>query len=110
MFAIPPALAVGGAADYSSFICIQPETVDRVRIKQGLYFHGGDWSQEAIDHAAKLFEETMAEDKDMLVDLRRGLHAASYATGPLAPADYEGPIWDFIQYLARRLQPALEGG
>ena len=51
----------------------------------------------------------MAEDKDMLIGLQRGLNAASYATGPLAPADYEGPIWDFIQYLARRLQPALEG-
>ena len=29
MFAVPPGLAVGGAADYSSFISIQPETVDR---------------------------------------------------------------------------------
>ena len=110
MFAVPPGLAVGGAADYSSFLCIQPEGVDRVRVKQGLYFHGDDWPQDAIDRAVDLFERTMAEDKEILVGLRRGLKAASYATGPLAPADYEGPIWDFIQYLARRLQPALNGG
>ena len=33
-------LAVGCASDYSSFICIQPESVDRVRVKQGLIFFG----------------------------------------------------------------------
>ncbi|MEM7226545.1 MAG: aromatic ring-hydroxylating dioxygenase subunit alpha [Pseudomonadota bacterium] len=107
MFAVPPALTVGGAADYSSFLCIQPETPDRVRVKQGLFFHGDHWTQDQIDHAVELFENTMAEDKDMLVDLKRGLHASRYASGPMAPADYEGPIWDFIQYLGRRLAPVL---
>ena len=91
MFAVPPALAVGGAADYSSFLCIQPETPDRVRVKQGLFFHGDHWTQDKIDHAVELFERTMAEDKEMLVDLKRGLHASRYASGPMAPADYEGP-------------------
>ncbi len=109
MFAVPPGLAVGGGADYSSFICIQPETVDRVRVKQGLYFHGDDWTQADIDRAVALFEDTMTEDKDMLVGLMRGLRAQGYASGPLAPADYEGPIWDFIQYLGRMLLPPLEG-
>lgn len=107
MFAVPPGLAVGAAADYSSFLCIQPDGVERVRLKQGLYFHGDDWTQEAIDRAVTLFEETMAEDKEILVGLMRGLKASRYETGPLAPADYEGPIWDFFQFLARRLLPAL---
>ena len=107
MFAIPPALTVGGAADYSSFLCIQPETPDRVKVKQGLFFHGDHWKQSEVDYAVELFERTMAEDKDMLINLKRGLHASRYATGPMAPADYEGPIWDFIQYLGRRLGPAL---
>jgi len=107
MFAVPPGLAVGGAADYSSFISIQPETPDKVRVKQGLFFHGDHWTQDTIDYAVELFERTMAEDKDMLVDLKRGLYASRYASGPLAPADYEGPIWDFIQYLGRRLGPVL---
>lgn len=109
MFAVPPGLAVGGAADYSSFISIQPEAVDRVRVKQGLFFHGDHWSQAQVDKAVLLFEETMAEDKQILVGLQRGLGAAGYAPGPLAPADYEGTIWDFIQYLARRLLPVLPG-
>jgi phenylpropionate dioxygenase-like ring-hydroxylating dioxygenase large terminal subunit len=107
MFAVPPGLTVGGAADYSSYLCIQPETPDRVRVKQGLFFHGDHWTEAQIDHAVKLFKDTMAEDKVILTGLTRGLRSSTYESSRLAPADYEGPIWDFIQYLARRLTPNL---
>ena len=107
MYAIPPALVVGGASDYSSFISLQPESAGRVRAKMGLIFYGDDWPQGAIDQAVELFQKTMAEDKEVLAALKRGLDSRHYAEGPLAPADYEGPIWDFYQYLARRLIPAL---
>ena len=53
MFAIPPGLVSGCGGDYSSFICMQPETVDRVRAKMGLIFYGDGWPQEAVDHAVE---------------------------------------------------------
>ena len=107
MFAVPPALAVGCAGDYSSFICIQPEAADRVRVKLGLIFFGPDWPQSRVDWAVDLFQKTMAEDKTILVDLARGLKSRHYRNGPLAPANFEGPILDFYRYMNRRLGPAL---
>jgi phenylpropionate dioxygenase-like ring-hydroxylating dioxygenase large terminal subunit len=108
MFAVPPGFAVGCSADQSSFISIQPEAIDRVRVKTGLMFYGEDWPQSLVDWNIEFFERTMAEDKTALVDLFRGMRSRHYRSGPLAPADYEGPIWDFYRYMRRTLGPALE--
>jgi phenylpropionate dioxygenase-like ring-hydroxylating dioxygenase large terminal subunit len=107
MLAVPPGLAVGCASDYSSFICIQPESVDRVRVKLGLIFFGPDWPQETVDWAVDLFQKTMAEDKTVLVSLAKGLRSRHYLPGPLGPADCEGPIWDFYGYINRRMGSAV---
>ncbi len=107
MFAVPPGFAVGCAADYSSFMCIQPESVSRVRMKLGLIFYGENWPKEAVDAAVELYHKTMAEDKTILVNLARGLRSRHYDRGPLAPAALEGPIWDFYRYMNRMLGSAL---
>lgn len=107
MYALPPGLVVGCAGDYSSFLCIQPEAVDRVRVKMGLVFFGTDWPQDRIDWAVDLFQRTMAEDKAVLVQLMRGLNSGRHQSGPLAPADLEGPIWDFYKYLHRKIGAAM---
>lgn len=109
MFSVPPGLAVGAGSDYSSFLCIRPESIDRVRVKLGLIFFGDTWSMAQVDEAVALFRNTMAEDKTVLVELQRGLGSRFHAPGPLAPRDMEGPIWDFYQYLSRRLEPVLSG-
>jgi phenylpropionate dioxygenase-like ring-hydroxylating dioxygenase large terminal subunit len=107
MYAVPPGLVVGCAGDYSSFLCIQPDSVDRVRVKMGLIFFGADWPQERIDWAVDLFQRTMAEDKAVLIRLMQGLHSRYQQPGPLARADLEGPTWDFYKYLHRRLGDAM---
>jgi phenylpropionate dioxygenase-like ring-hydroxylating dioxygenase large terminal subunit len=107
MFAIPPGLVSGCGGDYSSFICVQPETPDRVRAKLGLIFYGDGWPQSAVDHAVAVFNETMAEDKDVLVGLMRGMASRHYEPGPLAPADFEGPVLDFYRYYSHRMSTAL---
>jgi phenylpropionate dioxygenase-like ring-hydroxylating dioxygenase large terminal subunit len=107
MFAIPPGLVSGCGGDYSSFICIQPESIDRVRAKMGLIFYGDSWSDNAVDAAVKLFKETMAEDKTVLVDLMRGMSSRHHQRGPLAPMDLEGPVLDFYRYYSRRLRGTL---
>ena len=103
MFAVPPNLLVGGASDYSSFLCIEPATTNSVRVKLGLFFHGTDWTEEAIERAVVLFQDTMEEDKLVLDQIHRGLRSAHYQPGPLAPAAFEGCVLDLHQYLARRL-------
>lgn len=108
MFAVPPGLVAGCASDYSSFICVQPESVDRVRLKLGLMFFGDRWTDDDIETAAKLFQETNAEDREVLIGITRGHASAHHAPGPLAPAAYEGTLHDFYRYLERRLAPALD--
>jgi phenylpropionate dioxygenase-like ring-hydroxylating dioxygenase large terminal subunit len=110
MFAVPPGLGVGCSADYSSFICIQPESIDRVRVKLGLIFFGPDWPQSTVDWAVELFHKTMAEDKAILVGLAQGLKSRHYRPGPLASKDFEGPILDFYRYMGRKLDPAARPG
>jgi len=110
MYAVPPGLVVGCAGDYSSFLCIQPDTVDRVRVKMGLVFFGADWPQERVDWAVDLFQRTMAEDKSILIRLMQGLSSRHHQAGPLARADLEGPTWDFYKYLHRRLGTAMKSG
>ncbi len=110
MYAVPPGLVVGCAGDYSSFLCIQPDAVDRVRVKMGLIFFGADWLQDKVDWAVDLFQRTMAEDKTVLVQLMRGLNSRYHRAGPLAPADLEGPTWDFYKYLHRKLGAAMTSG
>ena len=101
MFAVPPGLGVGCSSDYSSFICVQPETVETARVKIGLIFFGDGWPQNAVDNAIELFEKTMAEDKAILVGLNEGLKSRHYQSGSLAPRDFEGPIWDFYRFIAK---------
>lgn len=108
MYAVPPGLVVGCAGDYSSFLCIQPEAIDRVRVKMGLVFFGQDWPQDRVDWAVELFKRTMSEDKTVLRTLVQGLSSMHYRPGPLARADYEGPTLDFYRYLHRRMGGALE--
>ena len=45
----------------------------------------------------------MAEHKAQLLNLQRGLNARSFHLGPLGPPDIEDTVWDFHQYMARRL-------
>ena len=103
MLAIPPGLTIGIGSDYSSFLCIRPESPERVRVKMGLIFYGDHWKKKEIRHAVKLFQHTMAEDKKVLLAVQQGLGSRFHEPGPLAGPALEGTIWDFYQFLSRRM-------
>ncbi len=106
MFALPPGLAVGIGSDYCSFLSLRPLDSARVWVKMGLFFHGDGWAAADIDAAVDLFRHTMDEDKQVLLRLQQGLESRFHRPGPLAPPPLEGTIWDFYQYLSRRMAPA----
>ena len=106
MMAIPPGLVSGCSGDYSSFICVQPEAINRVRVKMGLIFYGPDWAQKGVDYAVDLFHQYMVEDKKVLTAMMRGPH---YDRGPLAQADFEGAAPDLARDYSRRMGGALLG-
>src|SRR5262249_47607267 len=106
MFAVPPGFAVGCASDYSSFICIQPEAVDRVRVKFGLIFFGRDWEHTAVETAVELFQRTMTEEMLVVPGPARALRPGYYQGGRLPPAGFGGPFLAFYRYMSRRPAPA----
>jgi hypothetical protein len=49
----------------------------------------------------------MAEDKEVLTAMMRGLRSAHYDRGPLAQPDFEGAAQDLARYYSRRMAGAL---
>lgn len=107
MIMIAPGSGIGLAADYSSFLCVQPEGVDKVRLKSGVMFWGDDWTPGSMERAVELFKATMAEDRSVLEPLMVGYRSAHHETGPLAPGGLEGPILELAHAVGRRLLPVL---
>src|SRR5262249_18872129 len=99
MFAVPPGLVSGCGGDYSSFICVQPETVDRVCVKMGLIFYGEDWPQDAVEGAIALFKDTMAEDKQVFVGGRAGRGRGGPRGAPSGPRRFRGAGLGFLPLL-----------
>lgn len=106
MFFVLPSHVAGVSGHLATFICVQPETVESVRARLGVIFYDRDIPESDLDAALDLFERTMAEDKAQLLRLQRGLNSRYYESSPLAPANYEGTVWDFYQYIARKLEDA----
>ena len=75
----------------------------------GLMFYGPTWAQSDVDYAVELFHQYMAEDKEVLSAMMRGLNSARYDRGPLAQPDFEGAALDLARYYSRRMQGALAG-
>ncbi len=107
MAMVQPGSGIGLAADYSSFLCLQPEGTDRVRYKAGILFWGDAWPQRAVDRAVELFHKTMAEDRSVLEPMMQGYRSSHHESGPLAPPSLEGPLLDLARYVGRRLLPAM---
>ena len=51
----------------------------------------------------RLCQAFCEEDRGQLERLSRGLRSRALRSGPLAPDDFEGTIWDIWQYMKRRL-------
>jgi hypothetical protein len=103
MFAVPPGHVASVTGHIVTYLYLQPDTADTVKVKRGIAFSDSDILERDRQAAIDLFERTMAEDQTQLARLQIGLKSRSVETAPLAPADYEGNVWDFYQYLARKL-------
>ena len=103
MFAIPPLHVAGVSGHKVTYLYLHPESVSTVRVRRGIAFSDPNISDNDHKNVVDLFEKTMAEDKIQLGRLQRGLQTRYLDTSPLAPANYEGTVWDFYHYLARKI-------
>ena len=103
MYGIYPNLVVGMATNFTLFMCLRPDGVDKVKIRWGVTGLENDPDAQTVKDYVSLCKSFNAEDREKLEILQIALKTRSYPGGPLAPDDYEGSIWDFIQYMARHL-------
>ena len=102
MFCINPNHVIGLATNACVYMCLRPQGPDHVGIRWGVISTAQSDDPSAIEYV-KLCHEFNAEDREKLETLQRGLSSRYLQTGYLAPADYEGTIWDMYQFMARRL-------
>lgn len=61
-------------------------------------FEGGE-AQERLEFARSYNKE----DRERLLDVQQGLRSRFATRGYLAPPDLEGTVWDFYEYMAKKL-------
>ena len=106
MYAIYPNLVVGMATNFTLFMCLRPNGVDKVNIRWGVTGLENDPDSQKVKDYIDLCRSFNAEDREKLEVLQVALKTRHFQGGPLAPDDYEGSIWDFIQYMAKHLATA----
>ena len=110
MGCIYPSFLFGFATHYTLFMALRPAGVGRVAIKWGLCGFIEDPEHPEVKKFVKLCHDFNAEDREKLETQWKGLQTRFLAAGPLAPADYEGTIWDFLQYIAGKLGSHIDFG
>jgi len=103
LFCVFPNLVFSVAPHFTLYVCLRPETVDRVALRWGVA--GVETNPEApvVRSYVALCHAFNAEDRSKLETLQIGLKSRHFADGPLAAAPFEGTIWDIYRYLARQL-------
>jgi phenylpropionate dioxygenase-like ring-hydroxylating dioxygenase large terminal subunit len=110
MGCIFPCFLFGFATHYTLYMTLRPVGVDKVALKWGVAGLLDDLDHPEVRKFVDLCHAFNAEDREKLETQWRGLQTRFYRPGPLAPADFEGTIWDFLQYVAGRLGAHVDLG
>lgn len=106
LFCLFPTQIASQAATLLVSLSIQPLAVDRIRVRWTMSTHSDELTQDELESRIALWHEVNREDREKLEKMQRALSSRFAPSGPLAPRDYEGTIWDFYRYLGRHLSPA----
>ncbi|MFK7754349.1 MAG: aromatic ring-hydroxylating dioxygenase subunit alpha [Sedimentitalea sp.] len=103
LFNVFPSFVIAVAANYTLFLCLRPNGADKVAIRWGVCGLKTDPTDPEVVAYVDLCKAFNAEDKEKLETLQRAQNTRFYHSGPLAPDDLEGTIWDFLGYMGRML-------
>ena len=103
LFCLFPTQIASQAATLLVSLSIQPLAVDRINVRWTMSTYGDELTQDELETRIALWHEVNREDREKLEKMQRALSSRHAPSGPLAPRDYEGTIWDFYRYLGRQL-------
>lgn len=81
-------------------LCLLPKSAGKVGIRWGVA--GFKTDPEVVSYV-QLCQAFNKEDRAKRESLQTAQGTRHYTSGPLAPDDLEGTIWDFLQCLAKKL-------
>ena len=103
LFCLFPTQVASQAATLLVSFSIQPLAVDRIRVRWTMSTYGDELTRDELESRIALWHEVNREDREKLEKLQRVLASRHAPSGPLAPRDYEGTVWDFYRYLSRQV-------
>jgi phenylpropionate dioxygenase-like ring-hydroxylating dioxygenase large terminal subunit len=103
LFCVYPTLLASQAPERVRYMTLQPVSVDSVRIRLGTANYEAGLPHDEILRRVAVWHGITSEDRRNLERLQRGYSSRHPPSGPLAPTNYEGTLFDFYQYLAGRL-------
>ena len=104
LFCVFPCQVASQSAGLLVSLSLQPIAVDHVHVRWTMSAYEGEMDQAKVDDAVALWREVNREDREKLEEMQQALASVNAVSGPLAPPDMEGTIWDFYQYLAQNAQ------
>ena len=102
LFCVFPTQLASQSATLLVSLALQPLAVDLIKVRWTLSTYGTELSDDVLAQRVALWKEVNREDRVKLERMQVALSSRHAPSGPLAPKDYEGTIWDFYRYLARQ--------
>ncbi|MEM9099203.1 MAG: aromatic ring-hydroxylating dioxygenase subunit alpha [Pseudomonadota bacterium] len=100
---IYPGFVAAISPNSAVYMTLTPAGPEAVQTRWGVIAREATFQGDEAEARAAFAAAFNAEDKARLLDMQKGLRSRFATGGPLAPADYEGTIWDFYGYLKARL-------
>ncbi len=108
LFCPYPSFVAALAPNYTFYLCLRPLGPDHVGVRWGVAGFRDDPESAEVQAYVQLVRDVNNEDREKLETLQKALKTRHFSHGPLAPADYEGTIWDFLLYMAGKLGADVE--
>ena len=102
LFAAFPCQVVSVAASLLVSLSIRPLTPTSIEVRWTMSAYGDALDGDTIDQRIALWEDVNREDREKLETMQTALGSVHATGGPLAGADYEGTVHDFLLWLARQ--------
>lgn len=102
LFAVYPCQVVSIAASLLVSLSIRPLTAGSIEVRWTMSAYGDELDEYTIDQRVALWQDVNREDREKLEIMQTALGSVHATGGPLASANYEGTVHDFLLWLARK--------
>ena len=102
LFAVYPCQVVSIAASLLVSLSIRPLSAGSIEVRWTMSAYGDELDEYTIDQRVALWQDVNREDREKLEIMQTALGSVHATGGPLASANYEGTVHDFLLWLARK--------